>query len=89
LQFDTYEHFWVPEFKTSFYGAYLHVDYNADATSFICSATRGTVNAAFNSALVGPRRNIVRNFGNAVLDQDIAQYIAQDSGDAPKKRAMI
>jgi len=31
-----YEHFWTPEFRTSLYGAYLHVDYNANATSFFC-----------------------------------------------------
>jgi hypothetical protein len=47
-----YEHFWTPEFKTSLYGAYLHVDYNTNATSFICSSVRGTSstsNAAFNN----------------------------------------
>src|SRR5262245_9848763 len=31
-----YEHFWTPQFRTSIYGAYLHVDYNATATRFFC-----------------------------------------------------
>jgi hypothetical protein len=76
-----YEHFWVPEFKTSLYGAYLHVDYNANATSFICSAVRGTSstsNAAFNGVsncnpdynlwYVGARTqwNPVKDFGLGV-----------------------
>jgi porin-like protein len=73
-----YEHFWTPEFKTSLYGAYLHVDYNANATSFICSAVRGTFNSAFNSVsncdpdynfwYVGARTqwNPVKDFGLGV-----------------------
>jgi hypothetical protein len=84
LQFDTYEHFWVPEFKTSFYGAYLHVDYNADATSFICSATRGTVNAAFNSALVGPRRNIVRNSGTRSWTKTLPNILPKTQAMRPR-----
>lgn len=70
-----------PEFKTSLYGAYLHVDYNANATSFICSAVRTgatTPNAAFNSVsncnpdynlwYVGARTqwNPVKDFGLGV-----------------------
>src|SRR5215813_13966568 len=31
-----YEHNWTPQFKTSLYGAFLHVDYNNTATQFFC-----------------------------------------------------
>ncbi len=45
-----YEHFWTPEFRTSLYGAYLHVDYNATATSFFCvTGTRAVAQTNFSS----------------------------------------
>jgi hypothetical protein len=44
-----YEHNWTPQFKTSLYGAYLHVDYNNVATSFFCVAgTRAVAQSAFS-----------------------------------------
>jgi Porin subfamily len=43
-----YEHFWTPQVKTSVYGAYLHVDYNANATNYFC--VTGVAQSNFNNA---------------------------------------
>src|SRR5439155_26312749 len=47
-----YDHYWSPLFRTSLYGAYLKVDYNANATNFFLAGCGvagggGTVQAAF------------------------------------------
>jgi len=39
-----YEHNWSPSFKTSLYGAYLKVDYNANATAFFSAGCGRTGN---------------------------------------------
>jgi len=45
-----YEHNWTPQFRTSLYGAYLRVDYDATATRFFCVAgTPAVVQANFNT----------------------------------------
>jgi len=45
-----YEHNWTPQFKTSLYGAYLHVDYNKTATQFFCvTGTAAVAQANFNT----------------------------------------
>jgi hypothetical protein len=33
----SYEHFWTPNLRTSIYGSYLDVSYNATATGFLCT----------------------------------------------------
>jgi hypothetical protein len=42
-----YEHVWSPNFRTSWFGGYLQVDYNNTATSFFCGG--GTVQSAVNT----------------------------------------
>ena len=45
-----YEHNWTPQFKTSLYGAFLHVDYNATATRFLCvTGTAAVAQTNFNT----------------------------------------
>jgi hypothetical protein len=45
-----YEHAWSPQVRTSLYGAYLNVDYNATATRYFCVAgTAAVAQAAFNT----------------------------------------
>ncbi|MBX9827289.1 MAG: porin [Xanthobacteraceae bacterium] len=35
--FASYEHFWTPSLRTSIYGSYLNVSYNANATAAFCA----------------------------------------------------
>ena len=45
-----YEHNWTPQFKTSLYGAFLHVDYDATATRYFCVAgTPAVAQTNFNA----------------------------------------
>ena len=50
-----YEHFWTPNLKTSFYGSYLKVDYNATATAAICaSGMSSSITAGVSATTCNP-----------------------------------
>jgi Porin subfamily len=44
-----WDHLWTPQLKTSVYGAYIAVEYNATAAALIATATCGVAGAAANT----------------------------------------
>jgi hypothetical protein len=44
------QHYWTPALRTSVFGAYTSVDYNANATSIFCSSPQGPVRGALTGA---------------------------------------
>jgi hypothetical protein len=48
-----FEHYWTPALKTSFYGGGYQIDYNSNATAYICNVTT----LAFTNTGTGATRN--------------------------------
>jgi len=45
-----YEHNWSPNWQTTVFGSYTHVDYNANASALICGAQLQAIGALTNGA---------------------------------------
>jgi len=48
----SYEHFWTPSVHESFFGAYMAIDYNAQANAMLCSIGGAGIGAGFGSGAV-------------------------------------
>jgi hypothetical protein len=53
------QHFWNPQWRTSLYGGYIEVDYDAAATKMMCPAAGGVITAVAMTAV----SNCSPNFG--------------------------
>jgi len=63
-----YDHFWTPAFRTSIYGVYEKVNYDAVANQAICNMQNNTLGPQFNVALTTTHVGALTNITNCNND---------------------